>query len=394
MKYLIPIVLFFSFNVFSREKAPCNFNDVTNGYHHELTSKEHLRLRQLCQNMDPIRNQLELESVLQFFLDQNNFKNDGNRHRATQKLNECRPTAESKVLVIAFEGTGAYEPLMPATINDFNQCFAGRIDPKFNYSLNYTLSELFKKKFGRSPKWSALQSGIQSVISKTEGAEAVDWYSFPSEEAEALAGVTDALTTNVVELYDDIKDSIASNPKGIQNARDCISRYVTIAKALGIKPKIIIASHSSGGRSLVKYAEHVKKDLGIKIDLAFSIDPVKEAHEALKEVVPQKIGEPMRFLKWKITGGPYPYSAVWSRSQPSSLYKPSNVSEHISFYQTEDREGLKLGGDMGRFGIHGSRIKNAENIHIGSIGVDAHGPIGYQKEVVERFQDELSDLLK
>jgi hypothetical protein len=61
----------------------------------------------------------------------------------------------------------------------------------------------------------------------------------------------------------------------------------------------------------------MKKDVGVDVDvdLAFSIDPVKEAHHAAEEVLPQNLGEP-RYARWKLLAGKgsdYPYSAVWSR---------------------------------------------------------------------------------
>lgn len=393
MKILF-LSIFYLLNISAIAEEPCNHQDITSDFKGKLSPEERAKLKAICQNVEPIKNQAELEDILSFFLDQANLHNHSNRHLAARRLNRCEPTSDSKVLIIAFEGTGAYEPLMPATIQMFNQCFSGNISPGFNANINYTLTQIFKKKFHRDPKWSTLQAGIQSDLVKIENARFVDWYSFPSEESETLAGTKEALRTNLHQLYNDIKNSIAVNPKGIQNARNCIKKYTDASRKIGIKPKVIILSHSSGSRSLVKFAEHIKKDSGTNIDLAFTIDPVKEAHEAIKEVLPQKAGEPARFLKWKITGGDYPYSAVWSRSQPKSLYKASNVKKHINFYQTEDREGLKIGGDLARFGIHGSPIQGGENIHLKSIGADAHGSIGYQSPVLERFQRELELLLK
>ncbi|MCP4913260.1 MAG: hypothetical protein GY909_09075 [Oligoflexia bacterium] len=299
--------------------------------------------------------------------------------------------------MIAFEGTGAFEPLIPPTISEFMKCFSGKLDPSIKNKVYSTVREIHKDTKGKDSKWSTLQSGIMSELTKNKEANKVDWYSFPSEEVEQLAGLEELGNTSVRQLYNDIKNSIDSNPKGIQNARDCIKNYMAEASKLGISPKVVIVSHSSGGRSLVKFTQHVKKDLGIDIDLAYSIDPVKEAHHAVEEVVPQKIGEPWRYTKWKVSGGKgkdYPYSAVWSRDQPSVLYKSSNVKKHINFYQTEDRLGLKMGGDAMRFGINGSRMHNAENIHLSGFGADAHGPVGYHKKVLERFNSEMEILLK
>ena len=253
-----------------------------------LSVLDRSKLSKICQNLPAIENQKELEDVLTYFLNKASAQNHLNRHIATEQLNKCEPTASSKVLVIAFEGTGAYEPLMPVVINMFNNCFAGRISSKFKPNINYTLTNLYHKKFGLPPKWSALQAGIQSNLVNLPRAKFVDWYSFPSEETELLAGTYKSIGASLKEIYSDIVRSIALNPKGIQNARKCIKKYFKIAQANHIEPKVIILSHSSGARSLIKFAEHIKKELSTDIHLAYTIDPVQEAHEAIKEVLPQK----------------------------------------------------------------------------------------------------------
>lgn len=381
-----------SFSLFATE-GDCPWNDVLTKIQHE----DLLTQQKICESLPKIKTDKDLKDVLGFFFDEANKKDDPDRHVATKKLNGCSPTKNSKALVIAFEGTGAYEPLVPATMARFNKCFGGKVDKKLSDSVYSKTKEVFKAKKKRDAKWSGLQSGVMSEMISMKGGKDVDWYSFPSEEVEQLAGLEKLKDTSFKQIVDDVKNSVNSNPKGIQNARSCIKNYIKEAKALGIMPKIVLTSHSSGGRSLVKFAEHMKKDVGVDVEMAFSIDPVKEAHHAVEDVLPQKIGEPIRYAKWKIMSGKgsdYPYSAVWSEGQPSSLYKASNVKTHFNFYQKEDREGLKIGGDALRFGIHGSPIDGAKNEYIRGVGMSGHGEITYNKKVTDKFKKEMEGILK
>lgn len=354
-----------------------------------------LKRSELCRSLPNIENKKDLREVLKFFYSEVKVSDHPDRHQANKNLNKCLPSEESKVLVIAFEGTGAYEPLIPSVFSKFNNCFGGKLSAKLISSIYPLSREIYEEDKKVDSKWSGLQAGIMTEMISLKGSSSIDWYSFPSEEVEQLAGLEQFKNISIKELYDNIKDSVESNPKGIKNARDCIMQYIGKSKLLGIRPKIVLVSHSSGGRSLVKFAEHMKKDVGVEIDLAFSIDPVKEAHHAVEEVIPQKIGEPLRYAKWKLQGskGKYPYSAVWSRKQPSSLYKSSNIKEHVNFYQQNDREGLKIGGDALRFGIHGSIISGADNHFIKGLGTSAHGEITYNQTVLDKFKEKMEKLL-
>lgn len=376
-------------------EGDCEWDKVIANLQHESLLSRQI----ICDNLPPFKDQKDLDAVLEFFYDDISKNDDKNRHVATKKLNKCTPNKDSKALVIAFEGTGAYEPMLAATMAGFNKCFGGKVPAKFKDKIYSSTVDILEKKKGRDSKWSGLERGVMTEMMSMKGSKNVDWFSFPSEEVEQLAGLEELDNISVKQLYDNIKDSVDSNPKGIQNARDCIKNYMTVAKKIGVTPKIILTSHSSGGRSLVKFTEHLKKDLGIDVDLAFSIDPVKEAHHAVEEVIPQKIGEPVRFAKWKVkqkfgSKEEYPYSAVWSRSQPSSLYKSSNVKEHVNFFQKEDRLGLKMGGDAGRFGIHGSPIENAENIRIHGVGMGGHGSINTDPALLKKFREKMEPFLK
>lgn len=384
--------LLISLSLFASE-GDCPWRSVlTKIQHEDLITRENF-----CEKLPKISTEKDMKEVLGFFLDIEKKKDDPDRHKATERLNPCLPSKNSKALVIAFEGTGAYEPLVPATMARFNKCFGGKVDKKIAKKIYSKTREVFKESTGKESKWSGLESGLMTEMISLKNGKNVDWYSFPSEEVEQLAGLDKLKDTSISQLVSDVKDSVASNPKGIQNARSCIKKYIKEAKAQGISPKIVVTSHSSGARSLVKFVEHMKKDVGVDIDLAFSIDPVKEAHHAVEEVLPQKLGEPLRYAKWKLMGGKgdeYPFSAVWSHGQPASLYKATNVKEHINFYQSEDREGLQIGGDAMKFGIHGSPVAGADNHYMTGLGTSAHQGITYEHKVVDKFKDKMKALLK
>jgi hypothetical protein len=391
-KRFVSVLLFSSlYNSLFASELACDWNkELGKVDHHNIP-----KMMEICKSLPDIESEKDLHEVLKFYYDEAKKKDHPNRHQANKNLNKCLPSENSKVLVIAFEGTGAYEPLIPAVMGEFNKCMGGKVSNKVHSKIYSTVRKIYTDDKKKDSKWSGLQAGIMSEMISMKGSNTVDWYSFPSEEVEQLAGLEELQNISLKELYNNIKDSVDSNPKGIKNARDCIMQYVGKSKTIGLTPKIVIVSHSSGGRSLVKFTEHMKKDVGVDVDLAFSIDPVKEAHHAVEEVVPQKIGEPIRYAKWKLKGGKgkYPYSAVWSRKQPKKLYKSHNVKEHVNFYQLDDREGLKIGGDAMRFGIQGSPMDGAQNHHIKSLGTSGHGEVTYNSKVLKLFNEKLSHLL-
>jgi hypothetical protein len=386
-------ILVTSFSLSSQSFSDCDFNKLLERFPIETAINQ----KSICAGLPPINTEKELKDVLKFFYNDNKLSEKNNRHLTNRNLNRCRPSKDSMVLVIAFEGTGAFEPLIPPTMARLNKCFGGKINSKLINKVYNMTRDIFEKEKGRSSKWSGLQSGIMTELMDIKNSNKVDWYSFPSEEVEQLAGLEELKNFSLPQLYNSIKNSVASNPPGIQSARDCISRYMLIARRDKIAAKVILVSHSSGGRSVIKFAEHIRKDEKVSVDLAFTIDPVIEAHHAIEEVLPQKIGEPLRYAKWKLfngNGSDYPYSAVWHKNNPSKLYSPSNVKKHLSFYQLDDRLGLKIGGDALRFGIKGSNIKGAKNIHIPNLSIAGHGEISYQDKVLKMFRFELNKYLE
>ena len=354
-------------------------------------------VRQVCTPDGHIENEEKLNLVLTTILEQVMVKKHGNRHTLNYRLSDCNPSKKSKVLILAFEGTGSYEPYIPVVINKLNKCFGEKLSHNTIDKVYQNLTQILKNKTDADLKWSGLSRGIQPELLKLKKSSSVDWYSFPSEEAEILSGLTEFKNFSFAQLLKDINNSVQSNPRGIQNAYLCLNKYLLRAKELNISPKIVLVSHSSGARTVVKFAEKIKKN-SIKIDLAFTIDPIIEAHEIVKEVLPQKLSEPSRWVQYhweRVLGqGPdYPYSMIWSRWYPEKLYQVTNVDKHLSFFQLNDNEGL-FKQDALRFGILGSKVSGAENYHIREKGTRGHGTICYDEKVLAMFTDEIQLLLE
>ena len=219
--------------------------------------------------------------------------------------------------------------------------------------------------------------------------------SFASEESELIANPSSLSLESLPQLVKDIKRSSTGNPIGITDAYSCTKKFFSEAKAVGIKPKLIVMGHSSGGRSMVKFLEYLKKkDSSIKADLAISIDPVKEAQHVMSEVSGKIMDNVSRDILDTFT--PFDINnkkiKVSSKKQPKSLYKTSNTKRWVSFYQRDDTIGL--GGDI-TFGIHGSPIHNADkNYYEDNLGDKGHGAITYKSTVLDKIKNEVLNLFK
>ncbi len=165
------------------------------------------------------------------------------------------------------------------------------------------------------------------------------------------------------------------------------------ANVMKIKPKLVIMTHSSGTRTAFKFLEKIKSS-GLKTDLVFSIDPVKEAHHAFEEVSTQQMGqaahnliETLPFVELK-ERKPLRF---WSRQQPKSLYKPSNTKKWVNVYQMSDTEGIKMNP---KFGIYGSPISNAYKNYFVKDGLkgDARGGIASHPDILKFLKQNLLSL--
>lgn len=333
----------------------------------------------------------------------------------------------SDVVVIAFEGTGAFEPRRAPLMQD-----AAEILKKQGLSLQGqdsalydAVSEGISQKENRSNNWSGLGRGpLNGLMNSPELNEKTQWLSFPSEEFEALSGGDAYKDVTAKQLLGEAYNSTRGETPGINQALKAVKDIQAQAKAQGKNPKFVIVTHSSGGRSSVKFLEKAKalnNTEGKQMDFPFvmTIDPVREAHEAvgeaLKEIYVNKgtehnmnrVREAGRAVNdaeifgfkpfdWMIPDETVKHRKVYAPKvrytpQDESLYKPHNVGKFINYFQRKDTEGLK--DERFRFGIEGSPIKGADaNIPIHDVGSAGHGEIAYHDKVVKAFLDGISGL--
>tara|TARA_R110000868_G_scaffold159516_1_gene388387 strand:+ start:4411 stop:5586 length:1176 start_codon:yes stop_codon:yes gene_type:complete len=309
---------------------------------------------------------------------------DLNRHVVGQKLNNCEASATQKALVINFEGTGSFSPRTTHLMKQFSDCVG---DGDLGKNFHYHAMQAIKKTYGDDEKWSALSAGPLNQLASAGKTKALNWVSFASEETEILGdpGSLSSYTPTGSTIY----------PRGVVLALSCLKAYRDSAKQKGITPKIIVQSHSSGARSAVKFLEVLKAYTPPQsVDLMLTIDPVKEAHLAVDEVLAQIAGNANRAVYNSL---PFVDDVeikppnVWTRRQPNTLYKPSNTSRAVNVYQNVDTEGLK---SSIKFGIHGSPIHNADiNLFIkDGLGGDAHGEITRHDKTKELIKKEYQRL--
>lgn len=331
----------------------------------------------LCEGTAIIHSKDELDQTIKLMLANQNLKLSqikDDRHEVAEALNDCSPEKDSKALVINFAGTGAFNPRGFHVMNNMMNCFGeNKLDEKFNKKMFYSIATEQRKMDPAHYKWSGIEAGpINQFFSdpflKSQH-QYLDFAVFASEEAEIYAGNDFKLSAVI---------SHPKHPKGVSMALACLDKYLAESKKLSLTPKIIVITHSSGGRSAVKFSEKLKK-ANVNIDLVFSMDPVKEAQKAMKEVAGKKI-----LGQKNVT--------VDGLNEDKRLYKPDNAKRWVNVYQKLDTDGLK--GKV-KFGIHGSPIKGADtNLTITEkLGSSAHGEITYHKEVTDLFIEEMKKTL-
>lgn len=320
------------------------------------------------------------------------------RHGLRSLLVPPTPSPGVETLIVAFEGTGAFEPRLAPTIM--------KVAADLNWQISDgdaivdTAEADLARRERREVHWSGLLSGpMGMLLEQPELTGRFDWASFPSEEAEVLAGLDSITPENIRRILKDAARSTAGLPLGVTASRDWVTTYLAAWPEDRPKPRVVVLAHSSGTRTAVKALEELGKK-GISADLVFSIDPVRAAHEALKELLPQMIGQGAHYnvrkvgpIDWVLdrVGAPKPVlPRVWRRDHPDHLYKPRNAGRWVSVYQMDDELGLKI---PPHHGIQGSRLKDADHQEmIGGLGQDAHGPIAYNKRTLELLAEELKKL--
>lgn len=360
----------------------------------------------------------EVEAAIQSAIDQSMARVPArpgeNRHQLNARLQADTGAGQAglkphyngaEVIVIAFEGTGAFEPrqapVMQAAAEKLRQ--QGLSLNGSGVSLNHLVDQALDARSGQAGKWSGLAAGpLESLLGDEALAGQAQWLSFASEEFEALAGDNLARELAPRQLLAEIQGSLSGQTPGISQALQAVQSLRAQAQAQGKNPQFVIVSHSSGGRSAVKFLEQARQLPAVngeafKSPLFFSIDPVREAHEAVGEALSDvylragtqhNLNRLRGLLGW--AEAPVKHPTVQHQHQPESLYRPGNTQKAINFYQRQDSEGLKL--DAVRFGIHGSPLARAENIEVKGVGSAGHGEIAYQKAVTDRFLSELRKL--
>lgn len=323
------------------------------------------------------------------------------RHQLRAALQPPVPTAKGATLVLAFEGTRGFDARISALLARAHRPLRGRLRYELADSIRSAAVEAFEAEGGHTTAWSGLAAGPLAALFQDPGLLAgnLDWFSFPSEEVEALA---DLEALGARDLPEQISRARRGAPRVLADAVRHTEAYLRAAVAMGAAPRLVVLGHSSGGRTAVKVLQELRKErdprtggLGIRVDLVMTIDPVREAHEVLGEILPKLLGsgllEGARVISplGRLLAAPR-IPVVEHRSQPESLYKPDNVGRFVSVFQRRDTLGLKVGP---RFGIHGSPVAGAdEDQEVFGLGDDAHGAICYAAATLAMWRRELRRL--
>lgn len=342
-----------------------------------------------CSNFKGAEQESQINDVLRSIVQNqtNSVINITNRHQMGEKLNACIPTKKSKALVLSFAGTSAFNPRSHHIMSTLIKCPEfQKLDTKFKQYIYSSLSEILADKKSKFTNWSGIDKGIMSQFlinpKVTDLAADFDFATFASEESEFISDPSKLSDSSISPLIKEVSLSLSNSPIGITNAIKCVKKYYKKAKKLAINPKLIITSHSSGGRSAVKFLEKIK---GFKeSDLTLTIDPVIEVQHAIEEVASQELGN----INRSIFGEEERPVNVWSREQPKSLYKV-NSAKWINFYQQSDSKGFDMSPS---FGIQGSAVRDAENIFINDLSDRGHGEITYNEKVLDIMTTQINSL--
>ena len=390
---IVKSTLFLSFLLSSWESAAESSGFFDEGFYSHRTPQTGSKI---------IGSARELRSETQRILENQLRVDSASRIDLNRKLNQCTPSHDGAALIIAFEGTSAYQPHFPPLMQKVCKQIGPHLSRELKESIHYEVFQTFySTNLGVEEKWSGLEAGPMNFFCANPEIfpDSYDWYSFPSEETELLADPRNLSWKQLANLPHEIKDSIKKSPAGVRNAVSCTQRYLNAARAQK-SPKIIVLSHSSGGRAAIKFLEKLKairnprNGKGIRVDLVFTLDPVREAHEALAEVASQVLANPIKGAFNRVPILPdvevHPVQ-IWSRDQREKLYKVSNTNRHINLYQRSDSEGINM---RPSFGIHGSPVFKADtNLDMSSkLGSKGHGEITFHPDTLKILESAVRKL--
>ena len=272
---------------------------------------------------------------------------------------------------------------------------AGDLSPEVELAVEKLLNIVgrsIESATGKESRWSGLHHGVlQSIVRDPQLNQNVQILTFPSEELEVLADKQAWREFGPIGFTRQVYDTATDRPANVEAAVRAVIEIQQQAREQGRDPKFVLLSHSSGGASSVKFVERMRGSVGedVQIELAASIDPVKEAHfavgEALRELGKEGLERAVQFLSGR-NGSHTP--TIRSRRQPRTLHTAGNVSEWVNFYQTADILGVKAGPQLG---IQGSPVNGAENVVVNGLGAGGHGSIAIDGGVLDRIMSEIRE---
>lgn len=300
----------------------------------------------------------------------------------------------SNVVVIAFDGTFGHDPRRVPVMQELSrELQAHGIDTQSpDFRPADIVGRSIESATGKESRWSGLHHGVlQSIVRDPQLNQNVQILTFPSEELEVLADKQAWREFGPIGFTRQVYDTATDRPANVEAAVRAVIEIQQQAREQGRDPKFVLLSHSSGGASSVKFVERMRESVGedVQIELAASIDPVKEAHfavgEALRELGKEGLERAVQFLSGR-NGSHTP--TIRSRRQPRTLHTAGNVSEWVNFYQTADILGVKTGPQLG---IQGSPVNGAENVVVNGLGAGGHGSIAIDGRVLDRIMSEIRE---
>lgn len=300
---------------------------------------------------------------------------------------------KSRNLTIVFEGTGQYSPKLERNLKLIQTKLGmnptqDQIVKATNKALEISGDKAYVLSQGGNSTWSGTIRGpiAQGLYANKKGESNYrnsQWLYLPSEQDNTLANDLDTLTG----------ERMMPRKEAYSRALQCLTQYLK----LNPDANLSIIGHSSGVKAAIDFAEHLKKK-GIKknVDM-LGIDPVDNMMKGGLEGALSGAFAKMGKVSLSITPECWltdqdrfdlkqDYVGVIVSKERDALYKPSNASSFVTYYQKQDRVGL--GKNAIQFGIHGSPVKGAENnfIRFNDEHDQHHGMITLDERVISDFR--------
>ena len=102
-----------------------------------------------CREFTTLDTNEKVQALVDKILDKQIVKHHSNRHVLNKKLTDCTASQDSKIVIIAFEGTGAYEPHIPPLMNTLLQCAEGKMTKGMADDLYWKITKSIKGIFSK-----------------------------------------------------------------------------------------------------------------------------------------------------------------------------------------------------------------------------------------------------